>query len=300
MTLACHNLRECLSGRLRHAVRNNLTAAAGRPTAGQPRHAPLLTPHDRGPHDVNAAMNNMEDEMSASMKQLTTSPIFGRDGRAGSLSDILIDDQSWCVRWLVVETGPWLFGREVLLDPQSFVDYDEESSKLHVDLSREQIAEARGIGSDLPFHRQKEAAIPYDDMLTYAPGTYGAVYIPPRVREFARAEDPAIQDYIGDRHLRSAQEVAGYEVAATDGKLGSLQDLLLSDCFCRVEAAVVQTGRWWWPGQELQIDPRWVIEIDWLQQRIGLSRSRQIAFTANEPGARVREGRTSERRTALS
>jgi sporulation protein YlmC with PRC-barrel domain len=43
--------------------------------------------------------------------------IAASDGRIGTVSDFLFDDDSWLVRWLVVDTGKWLSGRKVLLPP---------------------------------------------------------------------------------------------------------------------------------------------------------------------------------------
>jgi len=34
--------------------------------------------------------------------------ITANDGRLGTVSDLLFDDASWLVRWLVVDTGKWL------------------------------------------------------------------------------------------------------------------------------------------------------------------------------------------------
>lgn len=39
---------------------------------------------------------------------LLGSPIRATNGDAGTVSDILFDDQSLAVRWVVVRTGSWL------------------------------------------------------------------------------------------------------------------------------------------------------------------------------------------------
>ena len=39
------------------------------------------------------------------------------DGQLGTVSDFLLDDENWIIRWLVVDTGDWLSGRKVLLPP---------------------------------------------------------------------------------------------------------------------------------------------------------------------------------------
>ena len=45
--------------------------------------------------------------------------IEASDGRLGTVSDFLFEDVSWINRWLVVDTGNWLSGREVLLPPSA-------------------------------------------------------------------------------------------------------------------------------------------------------------------------------------
>jgi hypothetical protein len=45
--------------------------------------------------------------------------IGASDGKIGSVADLLFDDRTWRVRWLVIDTGTWLPGRKVLLHPGS-------------------------------------------------------------------------------------------------------------------------------------------------------------------------------------
>ena len=47
--------------------------------------------------------------------------IEASDGELGSVSSFLFEDTSWIIRWLVVDTGKWLPGRQVLL-PVSALD----------------------------------------------------------------------------------------------------------------------------------------------------------------------------------
>jgi len=41
--------------------------------------------------------------------------VVASDGRIGAVNDFLFDDQTWKIRWLVVDTGSWLLGRKVLV-----------------------------------------------------------------------------------------------------------------------------------------------------------------------------------------
>jgi hypothetical protein len=39
------------------------------------------------------------------------------DGKVGQISDILFEDNTWKLRWFVINTGPWLLGRKLLIHP---------------------------------------------------------------------------------------------------------------------------------------------------------------------------------------
>ena len=41
------------------------------------------------------------------------------DGKIGVVRDFLFDDQSWKIRWLVLDAGSWLPRRKILLHPSA-------------------------------------------------------------------------------------------------------------------------------------------------------------------------------------
>ena len=45
--------------------------------------------------------------------------IAATDGDIGSVDDLYFDDLTWTIRYLVVDTGTWLPGRQVLISPRS-------------------------------------------------------------------------------------------------------------------------------------------------------------------------------------
>ena len=51
-------------------------------------------------------------------------PVEASDGHVGSVKDFLFDDQSWKVRWMVVDSGHWLPGRQVLVHPSAIAPLD--------------------------------------------------------------------------------------------------------------------------------------------------------------------------------
>ncbi|MEP7187853.1 MAG: PRC-barrel domain-containing protein, partial [Roseiflexaceae bacterium] len=149
--------------------------------------------------------------------ELTGLSISAPDGVIGSLDDLLFDDTSWRVRYLVIRSGSWLDERMVLIAPHAFVSADLAARTLHVSLSREQIQQSPGLETDPPVYRQHEvtadAMIPpwaiYGGM--YAPVIFPYAMIGSRATEKNATDAPSHDSH--DPHLRSAREVIGYRIA---------------------------------------------------------------------------------------
>lgn len=58
--------------------------------------------------------------------------LVATDGKIGHVKDFYFDDESWIVRYLVVDTGSWLSGRQVLLSPQAFDGFGKIGDMLPV------------------------------------------------------------------------------------------------------------------------------------------------------------------------
>lgn len=65
--------------------------------------------------------------------------IRARDGAIGEVSDFLMDDERWAIRYLVVDTGGWWSGKKVLIAPLWATAVSWEDKVVEMDLTREQI-----------------------------------------------------------------------------------------------------------------------------------------------------------------
>ena len=95
--------------------------------------------------------------------------IGGTDGEIGKVKEFYFDDESWTIRYLIVETGSWLFGRKVLLSPHAVVKSDWAQETFEVDLTMEQIKNSPLTDTDKPVSRQHEM-----DLYAYYP--WGGYY----------------------------------------------------------------------------------------------------------------------------
>ena len=64
------------------------------------------------------------------------------DGEIGHVKDFYFDDQNWAVRYLIVDTGAWLPGRQVLISPHSLGRLDQVDKVLLAKLTRKQIEDS--------------------------------------------------------------------------------------------------------------------------------------------------------------
>src|SRR5918996_4369961 len=70
---------------------------------------------------------------------LTGFEVEGTDGEVGKIVDAAYELGS---SWLVVDTGPWILGKKVLLPAGTVESIDAEARKVFVDRSREEIKNA--------------------------------------------------------------------------------------------------------------------------------------------------------------
>src|SRR5665213_2317578 len=215
--------------------------------------------------------------------------IHANDGLIGTVSDFLFDDATWLVRWLVIETWNWLSGRKVLLPPSALADVNHIGHQFSVRLTRQQVKECPDVESDRPVSRQSEADIynyygwspywgagSYLGMVGYGGGMMGATAAARPSLELMQREK-AIDDAQRSRDdpaLRSASEVTGYHIHASDGEIGHVEDFLVEDDDWSIHYLVVDTMNWW-PGKKVLISPMSVRKIEWADRRVNLGADRQ-------------------------
>lgn len=74
-----------------------------------------------------------------SVRNVTGFHLEATDGAIGHVDDFLLDDRSWAVRYLIVDTRNWLPGKRVIIAPQWIQAVGWEDAKVHVDLTRQAI-----------------------------------------------------------------------------------------------------------------------------------------------------------------
>ncbi len=65
--------------------------------------------------------------------------LHAQDGNMGHVDDFLVEEPSWAIRYLVVDTRNWWPGKKVLIAPEWVREFLWGQSTLEVDLARDQI-----------------------------------------------------------------------------------------------------------------------------------------------------------------
>jgi hypothetical protein len=226
--------------------------------------------------------------MLTTTKDLKGLTIRGSDGEMGTVKEIYFDDQAWVTRYLVVETGGWLSGRDVLISPMSIKGVDWFSKRLDVALTMRQVEHGPDIDTHKPVSRQQEAAFhSYYDYPYYWEGPYmwGTSYYPGGLAAPIYASLDARADRIRrepqDVHLRSSDAVTGYHIEATDGEIGHLDRFVICDESWAIRYLEVATQNWW-PGKKVLLAPAWVEAVSWVNSKVFVGVSQQAIKTCEE------------------
>jgi sporulation protein YlmC with PRC-barrel domain len=143
-----------------------------------------------------------------------------------------------------------------------------------VDLTKKQIENSPALDSDKPVSRQFEEAY-YDHygwpLYWSGPYMWGSFPIIPRDRETWKP--PAQGEKAWDAHLRSTDNVCGYEIQAIDGELGHVEDFVIDDETWAIRYLVVAT-RNWWPGKKVLVSPQWIERVSWSESKVFVNLSR--------------------------
>jgi len=93
------------------------------------------------------------------MYAMTGCHIHAADGEFGHVEDFVIDDESWKIRYLIIDTRNWWPGKRVLMSPQWVERVNWTEAKISVALPREMIEQAPAYTADAPITREYETAL---------------------------------------------------------------------------------------------------------------------------------------------
>jgi uncharacterized protein YrrD len=197
------------------------------------------------------------------LKALIGSPVVATDGETGSVRTFLFDDQTWKVRYLVVDVGNWLKRRDVVLPITALDKPDWASKTCCAHLTMDQVRNSPDVDTEMPVSRQQELAMRdyFGPLASWFDSTYGLSSMPTGMEYPVHGAEVL--------HLRSTSHMQGYHVWATDGDFGILEDFVMDEVSWHLGYLDVKCGDWL-QNRSVLIPTGLVQSVSWADFRIHL------------------------------
>jgi uncharacterized protein YrrD len=203
--------------------------------------------------------------MKKSIKDILDYKITTKDNTDGKIKDILFDEDTWIIRYLEADFGNIFNDRRVLIPRFLLRDAFVTEGHFHVELTQNEIDNCPRPEQHLPVSRQYEQDLhdyyhvdyywnqPYAMPVDPVQGASYPMQVP-------RAEHHEAVSEV-DSHLRSFNEIKGYTLHASDGKLGNINDLIIDDSNWKIMYAVINSGNWLSWRKKVLLDIGWIETI---------------------------------------
>ena len=217
--------------------------------------------------------------MLQSVKKLKGYSIQATDGEIGRIDELFFEEDTWIVRYLVVDVGNWLSSQRVLLIPDAVQHINAEAGTISVSLTKDQVENSPDVDTAQPISREKELklhehyswepywTLPYPAALgTYParPAAVGPVLPIERGKALESEPEPVerVEESDVNSYLRSSDEVIGYNIQSTDDGIGHVEDFIMDTQHWIIRYMIIDT-RNWLPGKKVLISPAWISGIRW-------------------------------------
>lgn len=109
-----------------------------------------------GEEQCESTRHKHEDPHLRSCNAIVGYHIHASDGDIGHVAGLLIDDQTWAVRYLVVDTSNWWLGHQVLIAPQWIESVRWSNEAVAVSFTRQAVRDAPIYDSQAAMSRKAE------------------------------------------------------------------------------------------------------------------------------------------------
>ncbi|BBP04990.1 hypothetical protein TPL01_25810 [Sulfuriferula plumbiphila] len=125
----------------------------------------VSTPHAERPEveeshaRTDAARHQDDDPHLRRCKTVMTYHIQATDGDIGHVQGLLVDEETWSIRYMIVNTSNWWLGHQVLIAPQWIQDVSWPDATVSINLTRQAVKDAPPYDSAAQLDREQEMGI---------------------------------------------------------------------------------------------------------------------------------------------
>jgi hypothetical protein len=178
--------------------------------------------------------------------------VLTQDGALCSIQDFYFDDQTWTLRYFVLDSERWSSKQRALISLEAISGFDNQLGEFTVNVTEEQIKTSPGFNAEINLAR-------YQEQLHHH---YG--WNPPETLNEVQGRN---------FQLGSLSEVRGFVVQAMDDESGRLDDFLLDfeDSNQAHIIYLIVDSRKWAPGGIVLIDRAMVENFSWNERKVFVS-----------------------------
>jgi len=125
-------------------------------TIGQSMGSPAL---QQAQAQAQAERHQHDDHHLRSGNAVRKYRVRATDGDIGHVRDMLVEDGTWAIRYLVINTGHWWLGHEVLVSPQWIKEVSWTDEAVSVNLTRDSIKAAPPYTAETQLDRIEEETL---------------------------------------------------------------------------------------------------------------------------------------------
>ncbi len=114
---------------------------------------------DRGTSPEPARHEDTDDPHLRSTRDVSGHHLHAQDGEIGHVEDFVIDDETWAIRYLVIDTRNWWPGKKILVSPHWIDRVSWSDAQVVINLPRETIKQAPAYTEGALISRAYEAAL---------------------------------------------------------------------------------------------------------------------------------------------
>jgi hypothetical protein len=111
------------------------------------------------PSEVESERRQHGDPHLRSGNAITTYGVHATDGDIGHVQGLLVDEKSWAIRYLIVNTSNWWLGHQVLMAPQWIEGVSWDDSTVSVSLTRDAVKSSPAYTPGTRMERDEESRI---------------------------------------------------------------------------------------------------------------------------------------------
>lgn len=166
------------------------------------------------------------------------------DGEIGHVYDFFFDDETWGVRYVVIDTGTWLPSQKVLLAVESLQNPDVSKEALLIKHPKDHVEKSPEVDLAKPVTLDEELEVRrhYGAWPHWAPYLVGAG--PHKLSSLRDKAAEALErsEHVPGYALHSAVELSQFHMTFKDGSEAKLEDLLMDSESWQIQQFVFARG----------------------------------------------------------